>query len=1228
MSHSLHYLIQHGPMLLAGSSLLLAVGTVAVFVQRSPVHRQRTGELTAMAVLVWLVLANVPLPRLALEEWTQTEAINRTQQSGVAQPPTDGLTETNQTRDNTEIFVAALDEVGDAASQYQQDSIIPEPNITLQPMAVEQVPSEQITAGPPTMAPGEPAVVMTPPTVSEPIHYEKWLVTIFLAGAGVCVSWLLLGRVLLSRVLRMSGKPDGWLLELYLTLPCRRRPDLLISQRASRAFSFGLVRPVIVLPQECCNAGKIEQLRAVLLHELAHTEQGDAWGRLLFNAASPLLYFHPLYWVLRRRTFMAAELIADDRDAAQTSRASYTQELIALVRAGGRTRLGHLGAMPVYESQTRFSRRMKMLMRRESCLPYRCTASRRAVYAVLFVMAVAASGGLLGIAPIQAQTEDAVDVTAADEEETEQSKSVTEAAETRVNPGTAATSRPKTKKVSPEETDEATKNEQPNPLQQAIQRGTAFLQKDQRPDGTWLARSNYHRVGMTALCTWALLKSGAKVTDAPIQKAISALRKADPKMTYGIALQTLVFCAAEPKKDLALIQRNVDLLEASQLTGGPQQGGWTYRRPENLADAAGDNSNSGFAIWALDEAVHAGAKVNPQTWDRALSQWRKGQRKDGSWGYMNNGTEGTGSMTCTGIASLVICLNHKPFEVVTKKDIDALGSGLLWLTENFEFDRNPGSKAWTFYYLMKLRHVGEQAGIRRFGDHDWYSEVNEFLLRTQHPRDGRWRDVGYDSSVDTALALLALQSGPPPRLAADAGRTWGVEGRVVDKLNEPVVNSTVVVHWALGGQRHRSVARTDQQGRFVFVHHPTYVKVKWSASFFDSARISQAKVINRKPLVLQVPNCRMGIQGIWKVVSWEQAGRKEKPEEFKNWQLHIDLDAVSVWNGDQKVSEESYRINPAVKPRQIDLTVKDKKTPGIFRLQGNKLTLCLDRVGRGRPSKFASEVDSPNEYLIELERYDSVKEIKRIEGIDAPVNARVTAALRDPSMLEFYHNAALIDGIEFVDDLHDIDVDLDLASLKKAGIDLAAIGSIDVRGVKLHVALEMWLRPLKLGYVLRDGRLVVTSRQDAVARNSGLPSAPGAATALPKNGKPAATAGKDKSLDLVQLATTYVDAIGVMELEKLILKAIDKAAESNATEKSKLETARLRVEIAERKVAMLKTIIEQEIEDTSENRKAAEVQLKFEQRRVKKGYANQTPSASRIRQLDGRLRTLQLILKP
>jgi hypothetical protein len=51
------------PLVLAAVTLLLAIGGLCLALVRSPAHRQRVGELTLAAVLGWLVLAAIPLPR-------------------------------------------------------------------------------------------------------------------------------------------------------------------------------------------------------------------------------------------------------------------------------------------------------------------------------------------------------------------------------------------------------------------------------------------------------------------------------------------------------------------------------------------------------------------------------------------------------------------------------------------------------------------------------------------------------------------------------------------------------------------------------------------------------------------------------------------------------------------------------------------------------------------------------------------------------------------------------------------------------------------------------------------------------------------------------------------------------------------------------------------------------------------------------------------------------------
>jgi hypothetical protein len=188
-------------------------------------------------------------------------------------------------------------------------------------------------------------------------------------------------------------------------------------------------------------------------------------------------------------------------------------------------------------------------------------------------------------------------------------------------------------------------------VRNAIRRGSDFLKSQQKPDGSWTSHQIYIG-GVTSLITLSLLNSGEDVESPVIQKALDYLRSLEqPKMVYSAALQTMAFCAAEPNKDRPLILRNVQWLENSQLRGGRRKGAWSYGEGRVVG---GDNSNAQFALLALHEAERVGVPVKRSTWELALDYWLRTRRAGGSWGYTES-DPATGSMTCAGIASVVIC---------------------------------------------------------------------------------------------------------------------------------------------------------------------------------------------------------------------------------------------------------------------------------------------------------------------------------------------------------------------------------------------------------------------------------------------------------------------------------------------------------------------------------------------------------------------------------------------
>ncbi len=345
----------------------------------------------------------------------------------------------------------------------------------------------------------------------------------------------------------------------------------------------------------------------------------------------------------------------------------------------------------------------------------------------------------------------------------------------------------------------------PEQVRRAIEKGITFLKNEQKTDGSWGDWMGQPG-GVTCLCTLALLNAGVKPSDDHMKRALSHVRDLRPDSTYALSLQTMVLCQAEPENDVSLIRKNVAALLAIQKTQDvPRKGSWAYRR--TLGD--GDNSNTQFANLALYEAARVGVSQPTQdrNWRLAKAYWEGCQNPDGSWGYYK-GVPGTGSMTCAGIASLVICnemvepdadakLDGGRIECCRRADADEdhVERGLRWLGRHFSVERNPGARQWLLYYLYGVERVGRMTAQRFIGGHDWYREGCEKLVRDLSTGELRdfWKGVGHaedDPQIATSLALLFLSKGRRPvllgKLKYAAGEDWNHHRNDVNRLTRYV----------------------------------------------------------------------------------------------------------------------------------------------------------------------------------------------------------------------------------------------------------------------------------------------------------------------------------------------------------------------------------------------------------------------------------------------------------
>ncbi|HMF17924.1 MAG TPA: sigma-70 family RNA polymerase sigma factor, partial [Gemmataceae bacterium] len=103
------------------------------------------------------------------------------------------------------------------------------------------------------------------------------------------------------------------------------------------------------------------------------------------------------------------------------------------------------------------------------------------------------------------------------------------------------------------------------------------------------------------------------------------------------------------------------------------------------------------------------------------------------------------------------------------------------------------------------------------------------------------------------------------------------------------------------------------------------------------------------------------IVGTWKVVSAMKGG-KEPPDadDVKKTPWTISAEKIIVKRGDE-LRESSYKLNPAKKPKHIDVTPltgpedeKGKVFQGIYVLDRDSLKICISGPGQERPTEFGA----------------------------------------------------------------------------------------------------------------------------------------------------------------------------------------------------------------------------------------------------------------------------------
>jgi len=114
-------------------------------------------------------------------------------------------------------------------------------------------------------------------------------------------------------------------------LHIKRKVTLYFGERIAGPFTTGWIKPVIFFPLASLNNLSIEQVEAILTHELAHIKRNDYLWNLLQRFMDMILFFNPVTWALSAEIRREREYCCDDMVLGRNSSSvSYAKALFLL----------------------------------------------------------------------------------------------------------------------------------------------------------------------------------------------------------------------------------------------------------------------------------------------------------------------------------------------------------------------------------------------------------------------------------------------------------------------------------------------------------------------------------------------------------------------------------------------------------------------------------------------------------------------------------------------------------------------------------------------------------------------------------------------------------------------------------------------------------------------------------------------------------------------------------
>jgi len=231
-----------------------------------------------------------------------------------------------------------------------------------------------------------------------PVHWPTLALWTIVIGAALRLSWLVIGLVRLRRMRSVGTPADASEFLSDLQKAIGTRAEVRHVDGLSQPVTFGLVKPVILLPSTLREQPPDIQ-RIVLGHELLHVERRDWAWLVVEEIVCAVFWFHPAIWWLISRIQLAREEVVDQ---------------MAVLLAGQRKRyvealLAFADTRPVVLTAP-FARRRHLLRRIELISREGVMSSKRVVFSCAVMTLAVVMGGWYAVKAFPLQDSGAADL--------------------------------------------------------------------------------------------------------------------------------------------------------------------------------------------------------------------------------------------------------------------------------------------------------------------------------------------------------------------------------------------------------------------------------------------------------------------------------------------------------------------------------------------------------------------------------------------------------------------------------------------------------------------------------------------------------------------------------------------------------------------------------------------------------------------------------------------------